>query len=106
MPSPIIVSDLTIEVIDMKDSPVPSAIKAGFAGFIAGGLYFSEFAIMVLQRNIILAVFITLCALLSLYLGTVTWKKKRGVLGYVTLSATVGITGVVCGIMTIAFILD
>lgn len=59
-----------------------------------------------MNTKIIANVFLPLGALLSLYLGIVTWKQKGEVLSYATLLATAGIAGAVFGVALIVLVLD
>ena len=90
----------------MKKWLILSAIVAGAVGFVRGmALYSMSDAILALQGTVV-AVLILLCAPLCLYLGIETWKRKPGVLGYVTLVATSGITGAALGLSLMFWVLD
>lgn len=89
----------------MKKWLVLSGIIAGFAGFYVGAASYGYNSILALQRTIV-AVIIPLCAPLSLYLGIEIWRRKRGVLGYVTLVATSGIAGAALGLALMFWVLD
>lgn len=90
----------------MKEWLVLSAIIAGAVGFYRGmTLYGMSDAIHALQGTVV-AVLILLCAPLCLYLGIATWKRKQGILGFVTLVATSGITGAALGLSLMFWVLD
>ncbi|MCY3899452.1 MAG: hypothetical protein OXF86_12810 [Caldilineaceae bacterium] len=89
----------------MKEWIVLSGIIAVFAGFYVGVASYGYNSILALQRTII-AVIIPLCAPLSLYLGIETWKRKRGIFGYVTLVATTGMAGAALGLSLMFWVLD
>ena len=81
----------------MRKSLGLSAVIAGFFGYLKLHFY--------LNPNIIFPVVLPMCALLSLCLGTVTWKQKGEVFSYATLLASAGIAGAVLG-MTFMVIMD
>ena len=85
----------------MRKSLGIGAIIAGFAGFLgAGTTYLSS------NSNIMVSVFILLCAFLSLALGVVTWRQKGEVFSYAPMLATAGIAGAVFGMTLIVLALN
>ncbi|MYB40247.1 hypothetical protein F4X86_03225 [Candidatus Saccharibacteria bacterium] len=91
--------------VAMKEWLVLSGIIAGFVGFYVGAASYGYNSILALQGTIV-AVIIPLCAPLTFYLGIETWKRKRGILGYVTLVATTGIAGAALGLSLMFWVLD
>ena len=84
----------------MRKSLGIGAIIAGLAGFLGSGTIYLS-----LNSNIVVSVFILLCALFSLTLGIVTWRQKGEVFSYAPLLATAGIAGAVFGMTLIALAL-
>ena len=84
---------------------ISSAIIVGLMGFYLGVWSYSYGSIVTLQHTIV-AVIIPLCAPLSLFLGTETWKRKKGFSGYVTFLATSGIAGAALGLSLMFWVLD
>ena len=90
----------------MKVLLTSSATIVFFVGFYWGGaLYSMSNAILALQGTFV-AVLILVGAPLCLYLGIETWKRKQGVLGFVTMVATSGIAGVALGLSLMFWVLD
>lgn len=90
----------------MKEWSILSAIIAGAVGFVRGmALYGMSDATLALQGTIV-AVLILLGVPLCLYLGIETWKRKQGVLGFVTVVASSAIAGVALGLSLMFWVLD
>lgn len=94
-------------IVALKERLVPcAAIIAGAVGFFRGAaLYSMSDAILALQGTVV-AILILFGAPLCLYLGIETWKRMRGVLGFVTLVATSGIAGAALGLSLMFWVLD
>ena len=90
---------------------VLGAVVAAFAVVAAcrAGIFASSSIYRFVNPNITTTVFIPLGALMVLGLGMatlVTLKHRREVFSHFTLVAAAGITGVVLGLMVMAFVLD
>ena len=82
-----------------------SATIVFFVGFYWGGALYSMSKIHALQGTFV-AVLILLGGPLCLYLGIELWKRKRGVLGFVTLIVASGIAGAALGLSLMFWVLD
>lgn len=82
-----------------------SATIVFFVGFYWGTGLYSMSKIHALQGTFV-AVLILLGAPLCLYLGIELWKRKRGVLGFVTLIVTSGVAGAALGLSLMFWVLD
>ena len=82
-----------------------SATIVFFVGFYWGGGLYGLNAVLALQGTWV-AVLILLGGPLCLYVGIELWKRKRGVLGFVTLIVTSGIAGAAMGLSLMFWVLD
>lgn len=82
-----------------------SATIALIVGFYWGGGLYGLKAVLALQGTWV-AVLILLGGPLCLYVGIELWKRRRDVLGFVTLIATSGIAGAAMGLSLMFWVLD
>ena len=85
---------------------VLSAFIAGFVGLYIGGYSYGTYNWTLYLQGTIVAVIVTLCGPIILYLGIKTWKRKRDTWGYVVFMVSTVIFGVSLGLSLFWWIFD